>query len=67
MTMLSSTFVHSLGRGYERIQSLTKNVVGEGLSSKEILQRLHQLTRLIRGSDIRWTYDELNDKIIKSL
>lgn len=51
----------------ERIQSLTKNVVGEGLSSKEILQRLHQLTRLIRGSDIRWTYDELNDKIIKSL
>lgn len=51
----------------ERIQSLTKNVVGEGLSSKEILQRLHQLTCLIRGSDIRWTYDELNDKIIKSL
>lgn len=51
----------------ERIQSLTKNVVGEGLSSKEILQRLHQLTRLIHGSDIRWTYDELNDKIIKSL
>lgn len=51
----------------ERIQSLTKNVVVEGLSSKEILQRLHQLTRLIRGSDIRWTYDELNDKIIKSL
>ena len=51
----------------ERIQSLTKNAVGKGLSSKEILQRLHQLTRLIRGSDIRWTYDELNDKIIKSL
>lgn len=51
----------------ERIQSLTKNVVGEGLSSKEILQRLHELSRLIRGSDIRWTYDELNDKIIKSL
>ncbi len=41
----------------ERIQSLTKNVVGEGLSSKEILQRLHELTRLIRGSDIRWTMD----------
>lgn len=51
----------------ERIQSLTKNVVGKGLSSKEILQRLHEVTRLIRGSDIRWTYDELNDKIIKSL
>ena len=51
----------------ERIQSLTKNVVGKGLSSKEILQRLHELARLIRGSDIRWTYDELNDKIIKSL
>ena len=51
----------------ERIQSLTKNVVGEGLSSKEILQRLHELARLIRGSDIRWTYDELNDQIIKSL
>lgn len=51
----------------ERIQSLTKNAVGKGLSSKEILQRLHEVTRLIRGSDIRWTYDELNDKIIKSL
>ena len=51
----------------ERIQSLTKNAVGKGLSSKEILQRLHELARLIRGSDIRWTYDELNDKIIKSL
>lgn len=51
----------------ERIQSLTKNALGKGFSSKEILQRLHQLTRLIRGSDIRWTYDELNDKIINSL
>ena len=51
----------------ERIQSLTQNMVGKGLSSKEIHQCLHQLTRLIRGSDIRWTYDELNDKIIKSL
>ena len=36
----------------ERIQSLTKNAVGKRLSSKEILQRLHELTRLIRGSDI---------------
>lgn len=51
----------------ERIQSLTKNELGKGLSSKKILQRLHEVTRLIRGSDIRWTYDELNDKIIKSL
>lgn len=51
----------------EKLESLTKNAVGKGLSSKEILQRLHEVTRLIRGSDIRWTYDELNDKIIKSL
>lgn len=51
----------------EKLESLTKNAVGKGLSSKEILQRLHELARLIRGSDIRWTYDELNDKIIKSL
>lgn len=51
----------------ERIQSLTKNSLGKGFSSKEILQRLHEVTCLIRGSDIRWTYDELNDKIIKSL
>lgn len=51
----------------EKLESLTANVVGKGLSSKEILQRLHEVTRLIRGSDIRWTYDELNDKIIKSL
>lgn len=51
----------------EKLESLTANVMGKGLSSKEILQRLHEVTRLIRGSDIRWTYDELNDKIIKSL
>lgn len=51
----------------EKLESLTANVVGKGLSSKEILQHLHEVTRLIRGSDIRWTYDTLNDKIIKSL
>lgn len=51
----------------EKLESLTANVMGKGISSKEILQRLHEVTRLIRGSDIRWTYDELNDKIIKSL
>lgn len=51
----------------EKLESLTANVMGKGLSSKEILQRLHEVTRLIRGSDIRWTYDELNDKIVKSL
>ena len=57
----------------ERIRELTaqskKNPLGivGGLSSKEIIKLLHDAVRLIYGRDIRWNYDELNEKIIGSL
>lgn len=38
-----------------------------GLDAKAIMTLLHEAVRLIRGRDIRWTYDDLNDKIINSL
>ena len=38
-----------------------------GLSSEEIMDRLHEAVRLIYGHDIRWNYDDMNAIIIDSL
>ncbi len=49
-------------------QSLqNKQGIPGGLDAKAIMTLLHEAVRLIRGRDIRWTYDDLNDKIISSL
>lgn len=44
-----------------------KNGIPGGLDSKAIMSLLHEAVRLVRKQDIRWTYDDLNDKIISSL
>ena len=44
-----------------------KNGIPGGLDSKAIMALLHEAVRLIRKQDIRWTYYDLNDKIISSL
>ena len=48
-------------------QQLLKDKTCQGLSSKEIVQCLHQAVKLIRGNDIPWSYDQLNDCILDSL
>ena len=38
-----------------------------GLNSRDILNRLHEVIKLIRGKDIQWSYDRLNNFIEDSL
>lgn len=38
-----------------------------GMDSKDILNRLHETIKLIRGRDAQWTYDRLNRFILDSL
>lgn len=51
----------------EKIQRLTAENVGKGLKSKDILRLLHEAVKIVRGQDILWDYDELNNFIIDSL
>ena len=49
------------------IQKLTQGTIDKGLKSAQILYLLHRTTKLIRGEDVHWDYDQLNEKIIESL
>lgn len=50
-----------------KIQKFTQGTIDKGLKSAQILQLLHRTTKLIRGEDVHWDYDQLNEKIIESL
>lgn len=51
----------------EKIENFTAGNVGKGLKSKDILRLLHEAVKIVRGQDILWDYDELNNFIIDSL
>ena len=51
----------------EKIENFTAGNVGKGLKSKDILRLLHEAVKIVRGQDILWDYDELNNSIIDSL
>ena len=49
------------------IQKFTQSTIDKGLKSAQILYLLHRTIKLIRGEDVYWDYDQLNEKIIESL
>lgn len=52
----------------KKIRNLTSNQnAPDGLDAQAVMALLHKAVHLIYGHDIRWTYDDLNDKIISSL
>ena len=51
----------------KRQQEILDSMDYKGLSSKEIVQLLHQAAKLIQGQDVPWTYDYLNDCIKDSM
>lgn len=51
----------------EKIENFTAGNVSKGLKSKDILRLLHDAVKIVRGQDILWDYDELNNSIIDSL
>lgn len=51
----------------EKIENFTAGNVGKGLKSKDIFRLLHEAVKIVRGQDILWDYDELNNFIIDSL
>lgn len=51
----------------KKIENFTAGNVSKGLKSKDILRLLHDAVKIVRGQDILWDYDELNNSIIDSL